>query len=61
MLGLNEEGCDVRIWSGECEHTTYTSIKDKYLCEVCEKIPDLDHEVHRDVFVYVSGDYDNMS
>lgn len=61
MSGLNEERCDVRIWSGECEHETYTSSADKYRCEICEKIPDLDHEVHRDVFVYVSGDYDNLS
>lgn len=61
MSGLNEERCDIRIWSGECEHTPSASGEDKYLCNVCEKIPDLEHEVHHGVFAYVSGDYDNLS
>lgn len=53
--------CDVRIWSKECEHTTFKDSGDKYLCDVCETIPVLNHEVRRAAMPYVSGDYDNLS
>lgn len=53
--------CDVRVWSGDCEHTTYLDSGDKYLCDVCESIPVLSHEVRRAAMPYVSGDYDNLS
>lgn len=53
--------CDVRIWSKECEHTTFKESGDKYLCDVCETIPVLNHEVRRAAMPYVSGDYDNLS
>lgn len=61
MTASYKDDCDIRIWSGECEHSTFTSSEDKYLCELCEKIPDLDHEVRHDIFPYVSGDYENLS
>lgn len=54
-------GCDVRIWSKECEHTTFRESGEKYLCDVCETVPVLNHEVHRAAMPYVSGDYDNLS
>ena len=60
--GMKRDGsCDVRIWSKDCEHTNYVDSGDIYLCDVCEKIPVLDHEVHRAALPYVSGDYDNLS
>ena len=57
----NDGGCDVRIWSKECEHTAFKESGDKYLCDVCATIPVLDHEVRRAAMPYVSGDYDNLS
>jgi len=56
-----EEGCDIRTWSGECQHSSYTSSGDKYVCVTCGKITDLDHEVRHEGFPHVSGDYDNLS
>ncbi len=56
-----DDFCDIRIWSGECEHTTYLDSSDKYLCDVCESIPKLDHGVQRAAMPYVSGDYDRLS
>lgn len=53
--------CDIRIWSKDCEHKNYTDISDKYLCDVCETIPVLNHEVHGASMPYISGDYDNLS
>jgi hypothetical protein len=60
--GMTSDGsCDVRIWSGDCKHSTYQYIGDKYQCDVCETIPVLNHEVCRAALPYVSGDYDNLS
>jgi hypothetical protein len=60
--GIKTDGsCDVRIWSKDCEHTTYLNIGDKYLCDVCETVPVLTHEVRGAALPYVSGDYDNLS
>jgi hypothetical protein len=56
-----DDSCDTRVWSGECEHTTSLSSGDKYLCDVCETIPGLDHEVRPAAMPYVSGDYDRLS
>jgi len=53
--------CDVKRWSGDCEHSTYAYIGDKYLCDTCETIPGLDHEVRPATMPYVSGDYDKLS
>lgn len=53
--------CDVRIWSGDCNHSTSQYSGDKFLCDVCESIPKLDHEVRPAALPYVSGDYDNLS
>jgi hypothetical protein len=56
-----DDFCDIRVWSGDCEHTTSLYSGDKYLCDVCETIPELEHEVHPAAMSYVSGDYDNLS
>jgi hypothetical protein len=53
--------CDVRVWSGDCEHATALDSGDKYLCDICKTIPGLDHEVRPAAMPYVSGDYDNLS
>ncbi|HXE97124.1 MAG TPA: hypothetical protein VN642_11995 [Dongiaceae bacterium] len=58
--GERDDFCDVRIWSGDCKHSTYQYIGDKYLCDVCETIPGLDHETRPSIMPYVSGDYDNL-
>lgn len=57
----NSGNCDSRIWSGDCKHTAYQYIGDKYLCDVCGTIPGLDHEVHRAAMPYVSGEYKVLS
>ena len=56
-----DDSCDIRVWSGDCEHKTYLDSGDKYRCDVCETIPGLNHEVRRAAMPYVSGDYDNLS
>ena len=65
--GMNETGrerdnfCDVRVWSGDCEHTTSLYSGDKYLCDICEIIPGLEHAVIPAALPYVSGDYNSLS
>ncbi|MGB9081592.1 MAG: hypothetical protein WCD00_09840 [Desulfuromonadaceae bacterium] len=56
-----DDSCDVRVWSGDCEHTSALYSGDKYLCDICKTIPELDHEVRPAAMPYVSGDYDNLS
>ena len=56
-----DDFCDVRVWSGDCEHTTSLYGGDKYLCDVCETIPGLEHEVKPAALSYVSGDYTRLS
>ena len=56
-----DDFCDVRVWSGDCEHTTSLYSGDKYLCDVCETIPGLEHEVKPAAMCYVSGDYHTLS
>ncbi len=53
--------CDIKIWSGDCEHSEYAYIGDKYLCDTCGTIPELDHEVRPATMPYVSGNYNNLS
>ena len=53
--------CDIRVWSGDCKHTTTLYSGDKYLCDVCETIPGLDHEVRHAAMPYISGDYDRLN
>jgi hypothetical protein len=53
--------CDVRVWSGDCEHTTSLYSGDKYLCDICGTISELEHEVRPAPLSYVSGDYHNLS
>jgi hypothetical protein len=56
-----DELCDIRVWSGDCEHTTSLSSGDKYLCDICESVRGLEHEVRPAALPYVSGDYHNLS
>ncbi|MBT0662816.1 hypothetical protein KI809_00755 [Geobacter pelophilus] len=56
-----EESCDIRIWSGECQHSSYQSIGEKYSCVTCGKIANINREVRHEGFPHVSGDYDNLS
>ena len=53
--------CDIRVWSGACEHETSGDSGEKYLCAVCETVAGMDHEVKHDIFPYVSGDYKSLS
>lgn len=61
MTRLRDEGCDIRVWSGDCEHSGSATIGDKYLCDFCGKIIDLNHEVNHEIFPYVTGDPDFLS
>lgn len=56
-----DDFCDIRIWSGDCEHKESLNSGDKYLCDVCETIKDLNHEVRPAAMPYVSGDYESLS
>lgn len=55
-----DEGCDVRIWSGDCEHEKYNGISEQYLCVACGKIIGLNHEVRHEGFPHIKGDTDNL-
>ena len=55
-----EISCDVRVWSGACDHGADSGDAEKYLCSVCEAISGLDHEVRHEIFPHVSGDYERM-
>jgi hypothetical protein len=59
--GERDDFCDIRVWSGDCEHTTSLYSGDKYLCDICETIPGLEHQVIPAALPYVSGDYHNLS
>jgi len=54
------ERCDIKVWSGACDHGTDSKTPEKYLCSLCETISDLDHEVRHEIFPHVSGDYERM-
>lgn len=56
-----DDFCDVRVWSGDCEHTTSLYGGDKYLCDICESVPGLEHAVVPAAMPYVSGDYSRLS
>jgi len=56
-----DDFCDIRVWSGDCEHTTSLYSGDKYLCDVCGTISGLEHEVRPAALPYVSGDYHSLS
>jgi hypothetical protein len=58
---VERDSCHVRVWSGECEHTTYESLGDKYRCNFCEAVFELNHEVRPAAMPYVSGDYSTLS
>lgn len=54
------ESCDIRVWCKECQRNEYTTSGDKYLCNSCGKILELNHEVHHEVFPHVVGDKDKL-
>lgn len=56
-----DDSCDVKVWSGDCEHSSVQYSGDKFLCDICRTIPELDHEVRSAALPYVSGDYDKLS
>jgi hypothetical protein len=58
---MTKERCDIKVWSGACEHSSYESLGDKYLCDVCGTITDGDHEVSHEGFVHISGDEHSLS
>lgn len=58
---MTKERCDVKVWSGACEHSSYERFGDKYLCDVCGTLTDSDHEVSHEGFVHISGDEDMLS
>lgn len=60
MLGHSEERCDIHVWSGACDHGEGES-GDRYLCELCETVADLDHEVSHEAGSHLSGDYQSLS
>ena len=55
-----KDRCDIKIWSGDCRHTSYQSDGEKYLCTSCGTLSHLDHEVVHQFFPYVCGDYDSL-
>jgi len=57
---VTEERCDIRVWSGACDRGTVNDSSERYLCQLCETIPSLNHEVRHEIFPHVSGDYDLM-
>ncbi len=57
----SEERCDIHVWSGACDHADFDDSGKRYLCDLCENIAALDHEVSHEIFSHVSGDYDNLS
>ena len=58
---MAEERCDVKVWSGECEHVSYGDLSEKYLCDFCETIRKTDHEVNHEGFVHIKGDPESLS
>jgi hypothetical protein len=60
-VGSSEERCDIHVWSGDCDHGPGGDKGERYLCELCETIPVLDHEIRHEIFPHVSGDYDLLS
>jgi len=58
---MTRERCDIKVWSGACEHKTYSTLGDKYLCDSCGTIATMDHEVSHAGFVHIRGDDDSVS
>ena len=58
---MTKERCDIKVWSGACEHETYSSLSEKYLCDSCGTIAKMDHEVSHEGFVHIKGDEDTVS
>jgi hypothetical protein len=55
------ERCDVKVWSGSCEHVSYENLSEKYLCDACGTISHLDHEVSHMGFYHIKGDDERLS
>jgi hypothetical protein len=52
--------CDVKVWSGACEHDSYGNPGEKYLCDSCGRISRLDHEISHEGFIHLKGDEDYL-
>ncbi|HLO26530.1 MAG TPA: hypothetical protein VK187_10475 [Geobacteraceae bacterium] len=61
MKKERKEKCDIKVWSGACEHKTYSTLSDKYLCDTCGTIVKIDHEVSHEGFVHIKGDEETVS
>lgn len=53
---MKNERCDIKVWSGACEHDTYSDLSEKYLCDACGTIAGMEHEVSHEGFVHIKGD-----
>ncbi|HEY5974694.1 MAG TPA: hypothetical protein VIU41_08140 [Geobacteraceae bacterium] len=58
---MSTERCDTKIWSGTCEHSSYKTLGEKYLCDVCGTLSSHDHEVSHEGFIHISGDEHSLS
>ena len=58
---MSEERCDTKVWSGECEHVAYDNLSEKFLCDFCDSIAVLDHEVNHEGFVHIKGDPESLA
>ena len=56
VVGSREDRCDIRVWSGECNHDSLSSSGEKYMCDICREIPNLNHEVRHEGFPHIMGD-----
>lgn len=58
---MDRHDCDIRVWCPSCKRNTYTQSGDKYLCDSCGKIMNLQREMHHEHFPHLSGDETEMS
>jgi hypothetical protein len=50
-----DRSCDSKAWCPSCQRSEYETSSEKYLCKICGKEMDLDHEVHHEHFPHISG------
>jgi hypothetical protein len=53
---MSRDRCDIKVWSGACEHASYSDLSEKYLCDACGTITGMDHEVSHKGFIHIKGD-----
>jgi len=57
----SEGRCDIHVWSGSCDHGHGGDSGERYLCDLCETVAGLDHEVSHESGSHISGDYELLS